>query len=251
MRMLALGCLLAMAVGLAAFAQDELEGLDPLLKILVQNKVITMDQAKAVQAEYVKQKAKETTVLKEDIGNQVLNATGYAMGQRFDGVIGSVGAVKENDAGDAPAGEDTNEATIAFFGDGATSQGDVHEGMVFAAAFDAPVVFYRVGSSGGKSICLLLCDRWFENKRSGEDILRRDDWLIQFRPGGTEIIEEITDEGRWKNRILRGRPLHDLDFCMTLRSIHEILAHGRVLTSYEHYALTLLHTWRRVFGPTR
>ena len=35
-----------------------------------------------------------------------------------------------------------NEATIAFFGDGATSQGDVHEGMVFAAAFDAPVVFY-------------------------------------------------------------------------------------------------------------
>ena len=24
------------------------------------------------------------------IGNQVLNATGYAMGQRFDGVIGSV-----------------------------------------------------------------------------------------------------------------------------------------------------------------
>jgi pyruvate dehydrogenase E1 component alpha subunit len=62
------------------------------------------------------------------IGNQVLNATGYAMGQRFDGAIGSVG--------------DSNEATIVFFGDGATSQGDVHEGMVFAAAFDAPVVFY-------------------------------------------------------------------------------------------------------------
>ena len=84
------------------------------------------------------------------IGNQVLNATGYAMGQRFDGVIGSVAAVKEGDAAVDPAvdllrgttGEDTNEATIAFFGDGATSQGDVHEGMVFAAAFDAPVVFY-------------------------------------------------------------------------------------------------------------
>ena len=79
------------------------------------------------------------------IGNQVLNATGYAMGQRFDGVIGSVAAVKEGDAAVDPSvgtGEDTNEATIAFFGDGATSQGDVHEGMVFAAAFDAPVVFY-------------------------------------------------------------------------------------------------------------
>jgi pyruvate dehydrogenase E1 component alpha subunit len=78
------------------------------------------------------------------IGNQVLNATGYAMGQRFDGVIGSVGAVTDATGGidSADAAMDTNEATIAFFGDGATSQGDVHEGMVFAAAFDAPVVFY-------------------------------------------------------------------------------------------------------------
>ncbi len=76
------------------------------------------------------------------IGNQVLNATGYAMGQRFDGVIGSVGAVRTGDAADSGDAVDTNEATIAFFGDGATSQGDVHEGMVFAAAFDAPVVFY-------------------------------------------------------------------------------------------------------------
>ncbi len=63
------------------------------------------------------------------IGNQVLNATGYAMGQRLDGKVGS-------------AADGENEATIAFFGDGATSQGDVHEAMVFAAAYDAPVVFY-------------------------------------------------------------------------------------------------------------
>ena len=64
------------------------------------------------------------------IGNQVLNATGYAMGQRFDGKVGTAG------------GFDTDEATIAFFGDGATSEGDVHEAMVFAAAYDAPIVFY-------------------------------------------------------------------------------------------------------------
>ncbi len=61
------------------------------------------------------------------IGNQVLNAVGYAMGQRFDGMVGD---------------EQTAEATICFFGDGATSQGDVHEGMVFGAAFNAPVVYY-------------------------------------------------------------------------------------------------------------
>jgi 2-oxoisovalerate dehydrogenase E1 component alpha subunit len=61
------------------------------------------------------------------IGNQCLNATGYAMGQRFEGKVG-----------DGPGAE----ATICFFGDGATSQGDVHEGFVWAAVYDAPVVFY-------------------------------------------------------------------------------------------------------------
>ncbi|NNG35733.1 thiamine pyrophosphate-dependent enzyme [Nakamurella aerolata] len=63
------------------------------------------------------------------IGNQALNGAGYAMGQAFDGKVGS---------GDP----DTDEATIVYFGDGGTAQGDIHEGMVFAAAFDAPVVFY-------------------------------------------------------------------------------------------------------------
>src|SRR6478735_891906 len=61
------------------------------------------------------------------IGNQCLNATGYAMGQKFESKVG--------DGPDA-------EATMCFFGDGATSQGDVHEGFVWAAVYDAPVVFY-------------------------------------------------------------------------------------------------------------
>jgi pyruvate dehydrogenase E1 component alpha subunit len=33
-------------------------------------------------------------------------------------------------------------ATLTYFGDGATSEGDVHEGMNFAAVFKAPVVFF-------------------------------------------------------------------------------------------------------------
>lgn len=60
------------------------------------------------------------------IGNQCLNAAGYAMGQRFDGRVG----------------DDDGEATMVFFGDGATSQGDVHEAMVWSAVYDAPVVFF-------------------------------------------------------------------------------------------------------------
>ncbi|MCU6480308.1 pyruvate dehydrogenase (acetyl-transferring) E1 component subunit alpha [Arthrobacter sp. A2-55] len=55
------------------------------------------------------------------IGAQTLHATGYAMGLTMDG--------KES-------------LSIAYLGDGATSQGDVHESMVFAASFQAPVIFF-------------------------------------------------------------------------------------------------------------
>lgn len=114
--------------------------------------------------------------------------------------------------------------------------------------YQAPIVFYRIGSGGGTSLCLLLCDDWFQRKIAEEGFVRREDWLILFRPGGPDVIEEVRDKERWEKRILRDRPLHDLDFCMTLRGVHEILAHGRVLTSYEHYALKFLHAWRRMLG---
>jgi 2-oxoisovalerate dehydrogenase E1 component alpha subunit len=55
------------------------------------------------------------------IGSQVLHATGYAMGVTDDGA---------------------ETAVIAYFGDGATSQGDVSEAFNFAAVYDAPVVFF-------------------------------------------------------------------------------------------------------------
>jgi pyruvate dehydrogenase E1 component alpha subunit len=74
------------------------------------------------------------------IGNQCLNATGYAMGQRFDGKVGGSGVDgKASGSGDSP---EAGQATICFFGDGATSQGDVHEGFVWSAVYDAPVVFF-------------------------------------------------------------------------------------------------------------
>ena len=55
------------------------------------------------------------------IGAQTLHAVGYAMGIQHDGA---------------------EAASIAYFGDGATSEGDTNEAMVFAAAFGAPVVFF-------------------------------------------------------------------------------------------------------------
>jgi hypothetical protein len=125
-----------------------------------------------------------------------------------------------------------------------------HIAYDYFAGFEAPVVFYRIGSCDGKSVCALLCDVWFQSKGEAEGFHRRDDWLIAFRPGGAEPVEEITDLQRWKQRLVRDRPLQDLDFAMSLRAVHEMLAHGRVLTAYEHYALRLFQAWRRLLTRT-
>ena len=63
------------------------------------------------------------------IGAQTLHATGYAMGMQRDGDVGT---------GDP----DRDAAVIAHFGDGASSQGDVNEAFIFAASYNAPVVFF-------------------------------------------------------------------------------------------------------------
>ncbi|MEU5210835.1 pyruvate dehydrogenase (acetyl-transferring) E1 component subunit alpha [Streptomyces sp. NPDC020742] len=55
------------------------------------------------------------------IGSQTLHATGYAMGVQKDGA---------------------GSAVIAYFGDGASSQGDVAESFTFSAVYNAPVVFF-------------------------------------------------------------------------------------------------------------
>ena len=55
------------------------------------------------------------------IGDQCPQAVGYAMGIQHDGA--------EN-------------AVMVFFGDGASSQGDVNEAFIWASVFNAPVVFF-------------------------------------------------------------------------------------------------------------
>ncbi len=55
------------------------------------------------------------------VGAQVLHATGYALGIKLDGA---------------------SSAAVAYFGDGATSEGDVAEAFGFAASFVVPVVFF-------------------------------------------------------------------------------------------------------------
>ncbi len=63
------------------------------------------------------------------IGAQTLHATGYGMGLLLEGLVGT---------GDP----ERDTAVVAYFGDGATSQGDVSEALDWAAVYQAPVVFF-------------------------------------------------------------------------------------------------------------
>jgi hypothetical protein len=112
----------------------------------------------------------------------------------------------------------------------------------------ARLVFYRLGGAPGKSICILLCDPWFENKGSTEGYIRRDDWKISFHPGPRDVIEEVTDLTRWLRRVKRDRAFHDLDFCMALATIDEVKIYGRPLAPYERFAETMLNRLRRILG---
>src|SRR5882672_1564168 len=73
------------------------------------------------------------------------------------------------------------------------------------AEMDARLAFYRLGENRGHSICIQLCDPWRE-------------------------------------RVVRGRPLSAVDFCMTLAALRELKAHGRVLTPDERFGLKILRS---------
>jgi 2-oxoisovalerate dehydrogenase E1 component alpha subunit len=64
------------------------------------------------------------------LGNQTLHAVGYAMGVQRDGA---------------------DEAVMTFFGDGASSQGDVLESFVWASSFNTSVVFICQNNQWGIS----------------------------------------------------------------------------------------------------
>jgi 2-oxoisovalerate dehydrogenase E1 component alpha subunit len=65
------------------------------------------------------------------VGAQALHAVGYAMAVQ-----------QEQRAPGQPAEPGARPAVLAYFGDGASSQGDVLESFVWAKSFDAPVVFF-------------------------------------------------------------------------------------------------------------
>ncbi len=88
------------------------------------------------------------------LGSQALHATGYAMGLTLDGVTGT---------GDP----ETDQAVVVYFGDGATSQGDVSEALVFAASFQTPQVFFLQNNQWAISVPVGVQSRIPLYRRSG------------------------------------------------------------------------------------
>ncbi len=71
---------------------------------------------------------------------QLPHAVGYAMASAWDA----------QRAGQSVPGQ----ATVAFFGDGSSSEGDAHEAMVFASSYKAPVVFFNQNNQYAISVPL-------------------------------------------------------------------------------------------------
>ncbi|MGK0722462.1 thiamine pyrophosphate-dependent enzyme [Leucobacter sp. W1478] len=71
------------------------------------------------------------------LGAQTQHATGMALGQLLDAKR------RANDTTLDPGepGTATGEATMVFYGDGTSSQGDANEALVFAASYQTPEVF--------------------------------------------------------------------------------------------------------------
>ncbi|MBQ3357975.1 thiamine pyrophosphate-dependent dehydrogenase E1 component subunit alpha [Microbacterium sp. 22179] len=121
------------------------------------------------------------------LGSQALHATGYAMGLSFDGRSGS---------GDV----DRDEAVIVYYGDGASSQGDVHEAMVFAASYQSPTVFFLQNNHWAISVPVSTQSRVPLVQRSagyGIPSVRVDgnDVLASYAVSRTALDEARTGQG--------------------------------------------------------
>lgn len=129
------------------------------------------------------------------LGSQTLHATGLAMGLVFDDKCGT---------GDP----ERDEAVLVYYGDGASSQGDVHEAMVFAASYQTPEVFFLQNNQWAISVPVATQSRAALYKRGegygipsiqvdGNDVLAS--WAVSRLAldearagGGPRAIEAVT-----------------------------------------------------------
>lgn len=110
------------------------------------------------------------------IATQLPHATGAAMAEQYKG---------------------TENAAIVYFGDGATSEGDFHEGINIASVFQAPVVFFN--QNNGFAISLPI-----EKQMNSETIAQKAEsyGIPGVRVDGTDVfavhlaVKEALERGR-------------------------------------------------------
>ncbi|MDO5492973.1 MAG: thiamine pyrophosphate-dependent enzyme [Nesterenkonia sp.] len=125
------------------------------------------------------------------LGAQTLHAAGWAMGLQRD----------------QAAGRAEDELVVACLGDGASSQGDVHESMVFASSYGLPMLYFiqnnhwaisvPVATQSKHPLALRAHGYGFEGVRvDGNDVLASfavaAHHAPQVREGNPQIIEAVT-----------------------------------------------------------
>ncbi|MDO4916920.1 MAG: thiamine pyrophosphate-dependent enzyme [Rothia sp. (in: high G+C Gram-positive bacteria)] len=75
---------------------------------------------------------------------QVPHAVGYAMGLSLDREVEEQTGEKQVGQGQAtdPSTDKKTPAVAVYFGDGSSTEGEAHESMVFAASYNAPILFF-------------------------------------------------------------------------------------------------------------
>jgi 2-oxoisovalerate dehydrogenase E1 component alpha subunit len=121
---------------------------------------------------------KRFSMISVPVGSQPLHATGWAMGAKLDGKAA---------------------CAITYFGDGASSQGDVHEAMNYAGVYRVPVVFFCQNNGWAISVPL-------ERQTAGEIYRRAEGYGFPgVRVDGNDVLAvyRVTGEA-----LERGREEH-------------------------------------------
>ncbi|WP_433084567.1 thiamine pyrophosphate-dependent dehydrogenase E1 component subunit alpha [Dactylosporangium sp. CA-052675] len=113
------------------------------------------------------------------LGTQALHATGYAAGVRMDG---------------------SDEVVLAYFGDGASSQGDVNEALNWSAVVNAPIVFFCQNNQWAISTAV--------GRQMGAPLHRRavGFGLESFHVDGNDVLAVHAVTARAAESVRRGGP---------------------------------------------
>lgn len=168
------------------------------------------------------------------IATQCLHATGLALGMKLD---------------------EEDDVVICYFGDGATSEGDAHEAMNFAAVFEAPVIFFVQNNQWAISVPVAAQTRSLSIAHKavaygmpgvrvdGNDVVAsyavtRDAVERARAGGGPTLIEAVTyrmEPHTTSDDATRYRPEGELEHWAALDPIDRVVRHLRSVGAFDDH----------------